>query len=714
MRLALLVHEPLMGCALALVALAAPIGCAAWLRRQALLAPSRDVAPAWFGYARRAQWLVIGTWLLWLVALSISGADQNLPRVLRPERDGWTSVVRWMLTVIPPALASLGIQALTHDVQRRLRGSETTLSEHLRSSLLQLAALIVPFSLLLLTPIAFLTHHAALGALSAVGVVLSRMWLLRLHADALGLEPLSVTTGPLRDCLFDLARRARVPIRQLYVLPTTRGRLANAFAMNGGSVILTDYLLEHLSEREVAATLAHEIGHLRAGHPRKLALTLVASAVVSAAILPSLAENVGLSRVLAIVLSVLLSGFVTMLVARRFERTADAAAIELTRDPESLITALVRLSRVNHVPLDWGAWAERGLTHPSTVRRAHAIGRRAGLPAARVEELLHHTPPVDQRFALDVPKLGDRFFTALWKARVNANGVVVLLALYGLVPAAVVAMLRSDMPLPGTRLAAIVLAALAGIAVTLGATDALAVRPYAALRRRITEQRRRRGLDADRCGGWFVGLSPSAEPRLYDFHGDWDVGHLFPMRQRLCYVGEATRFELSRADIVSIDPVPGLPNWISAPRVLVTWRDAATDRGGVVSFRPADVSSLASIRARSRALLERLRGWHRNVVTPNADPVIEPLGLPRDGEVTSLDPAALHTPAAILRTFVLSGLAAAVAAAVLGLSFDTRMQGFLDALLATWAVAAFHRAPWWIRARPRKTRAAEPALGRAA
>ena len=433
-RLALLVHEPLMGGAIALLALAAPIGCAAWLRRQALRAPSRDVAPAWFGYARRAQWLVIGTWLLWLIALSISGADQGLPRALRPERDGWTAMVRWMLTVIPPALASLGIQAITHDVQRRLRGSETTLSEHLRSSLIQLAALIVPFSLLLLTPIAFLTQHAALGALSAIGAVLSRMWLLRLHADALGLEPLSVTTGPLRDCLFDLARRAGVPIRQLYVLPTTRGRLANAFAMSGGSVILTDYLLEHLSEREVAATLAHEIGHLRGGHPRKLALTLVASAVAWASVLPPVAENIGLSRVFAIVLSVLLSGFVTMLVARGFERAADAYAVELTRDPESLITALVRLSRVNHVPLDWGAWAERGLTHPSTVRRAHVIGRRAGLTAARVEELLHHTPPVARRFALEVPKLGDRFFTALWKARVNANGVVVLLALYGWFP----------------------------------------------------------------------------------------------------------------------------------------------------------------------------------------------------------------------------------------------------------------------------------------
>src|SRR5262249_21428975 len=40
--------------------------------------------------------------------------------------------------------------------------------------------------------------------------------------------------------------------------------------------------------------------------------------------------------------------------SRRFERTADRGAIALGGDPEALISGLVKLSRLNHVPIAWG------------------------------------------------------------------------------------------------------------------------------------------------------------------------------------------------------------------------------------------------------------------------------------------------------------------------------------------------------------------------
>src|SRR5437667_462728 len=84
------IHDPRIGIPFALLALASPIGAAAWLRRRALAAPARDVAAAWFGYARRAQWLVIGAWLAWIVALSLTGADRAAAPALRPRPAGWT------------------------------------------------------------------------------------------------------------------------------------------------------------------------------------------------------------------------------------------------------------------------------------------------------------------------------------------------------------------------------------------------------------------------------------------------------------------------------------------------------------------------------------------------------------------------------------------------------------------------------------------------
>ena len=698
----------------AVFTLALPVAIAAWLRRRALAAPATDVAAAWFGYARRAQWLVIGGWLSWITVLSLTGAHRAVTVALHASGAGEVGFALWLLSVVPPALSSLAIQTLTHDVQRRLRGSDWTLSEHLRCSLWQLAALLVPMSLLFFAPIAFLTGHAALGAFAAIGVLLTRMWFLRLYTEALGLAPHAVTTGPLRDRLFDLARRAGVPLRQLYVIPTTRGRLANAFAMNGGSVMLTDYLLDHLSEREVTAALAHEIGHLRYGHPRRLALTLVLSLGGACLATQLLGTWFALSSTLTLPLAIVIASFVTLLVTRGFERVADAAAIDLTGDPEALITALARLSQLNHVPLDWGAWAERSLTHPSTRRRAHAIGRRAGLDPARVDQLLASLPPAASRFSVEMPEPGERPYSTLWKARVATNIGLILLGLQAVIPTAVIAMLRSDHPSLLARLATGVLAAITGAAVTLGAVDALAVRPYLALRRRIVERSIARGLDPERCGGRFVGLAPTREARLYEHTGDWDVGHLFLMRQRLCYLGEESRFELKRAQVISIELAPGLPGWISAPRVVVTWHDPARGTEGALAFRPAEVVSLAATAAESRGLCDRLRGWQRGVVSPNPDPALEPLGPPPTGAVTSLAAATMVAPAAIARTLILCGLAAAAACAILGVSFDSSGPGFLDALLATWAVALFHRAPYWMRAAARGTPAAERALDRAA
>jgi Zn-dependent protease with chaperone function len=46
------------------------------------------------------------------------------------------------------------------------------------------------------------------------------------------------------------------------VLDGRRVRMANAFALSGGRIAITDYLLAHLEPREVLAVLAHEVAHL--------------------------------------------------------------------------------------------------------------------------------------------------------------------------------------------------------------------------------------------------------------------------------------------------------------------------------------------------------------------------------------------------------------------------------------------------------------------
>src|SRR4029077_5667388 len=78
-------------------------------------------------------------------------------------------------------------------------------------------------------------------------------------------------------------------------------------------------------------------------------------------------------------------------IARRFEFVADATSVRTTGDPEAMITGLVKLHRLNLLPLQWGKWNEKLLTHPSTVRRAEAIARVAQIPNSYVAQLLERS-----------------------------------------------------------------------------------------------------------------------------------------------------------------------------------------------------------------------------------------------------------------------------------------------------------------------------------
>ena len=710
---ALVVDHPLAALGLVALVLVIPVIIAAWIRVRALAAPPTDVARAWFGFARQAQWLSIAGWFGWVAALTLTGVDRWTSTGLRYAGGAGLALGLIVLWVVPPALAGLAIQAITYDVQRRLRGSEWTLSEHLRCAVWQLAALLVPLALLGLTPVAFLTGHTSLAVISAIGVLVTRILFLRLYSQTLGLAPHAVTTGPLRDRLFDLGTRAGVPVRQLYVMPTTRGRIANAFAVQGGTVILTDYLLDHLSEREVVATLAHEIGHLKHDHPRRLVFTLIVSVMGAFALMSGLESWVRMPAALAAPIAIALATLATTLVARGFERVADRLAVDLTQDPEALITALTRLSRLNHVPLDWGKWAEKSLAHPSVVRRARAIAKHGGLPESRVSELLAALPPAEPRFTIGVRSKDQRLFSSLWKARTASNTGLTLLALYAVVPAITIALLHTDHPSLTLRAVGIAVAAILGIALSLAALNALALRPMLALRKRMFDRWVRRGIDPERCGGLFVGLSPGREPRIYENFAEWDVGLLFLTRQRLCYVGEETRFELTRAHVVSIALGPGLPAWISAPRVIVTWRDESRGLEGSCALVPVAVRTLGSIASEAGALCDRMRGWQRGVTGAHPDPAFEPMGPPPTGAVTSIAPATLVAPRALIHSVVLCTLASAAASVIVGLKFDGTI-GYPDALIATLAVALFHRLPFWLRPRGAADRAAEATLDRAA
>src|SRR5262249_36513343 len=145
-------------------------------------------------------------------------------------------------------------------------------------------------------------------------------------------------------------------------------RMANAFARSGHNILLTDYLLEKLDRAEVDGIIAHELAHLKHDHPKKLGFALMGGcgAMFAATYLPWPARLQPLQDVLWVIVPLLVMYFFS----RRFEFAADATGAWLTGNAEASITGLVKVHRLNLIPIRWGKWDERLLTHPSTVRRA--------------------------------------------------------------------------------------------------------------------------------------------------------------------------------------------------------------------------------------------------------------------------------------------------------------------------------------------------------
>ena len=130
-------------------------------------------------------------------------------------------------------------------------------------------------------------------------------------------------------------------------------------------IVLFDTLIQQLTEPELAAVLAHEIGHYKKGHvPRMLALSAL-STLAGFYVISLLAKQDWFYRAFgfgyepgqiapALLLFALLAGVVTFWLSplahwwsRRFEYEADAYAARTMNEIRSLIGALRKLNEKN-------------------------------------------------------------------------------------------------------------------------------------------------------------------------------------------------------------------------------------------------------------------------------------------------------------------------------------------------------------------------------
>ncbi len=176
----------------------------------------------------------------------------------------------------------------------------------------------------------------------------------------------------LYDIVQKLSLKANIPLPKIYIIPDPT---PNAFATGrnpqNAAVAVTEGLLDLLDEEEVEAVLAHEISHVK--HYDILIGTIAATIAGAIAFLANIMQFGAMfagrdeerpNPFLMILLSIILpiaAAIIQMAVSRNREYLADEGAARITKHPQWLQSALIKLQKYN----------ERGMLHEASQQSAH-------------------------------------------------------------------------------------------------------------------------------------------------------------------------------------------------------------------------------------------------------------------------------------------------------------------------------------------------------
>jgi heat shock protein HtpX len=202
------------------------------------------------------------------------------------------------------------------------------------------------------------------------------------------------------------------------------------------SITVTRGLIDALDDDEIEAVLAHELTHIRNGDVRMLVIAVVIAGVISffgELVFRSLMYNrwggsrgggdrkgggAGIAILIAIgliVLAWILSIVIRFALSRRREYLADAGAVELTKKPDAMISALRKIEGRGDIPSANSAVMEMCIddprtgfanlfdTHPSIDARVAALVEFAGGHDPGPLEIASPVATGEEQIAQDAP-----------------------------------------------------------------------------------------------------------------------------------------------------------------------------------------------------------------------------------------------------------------------------------------------------------------------
>ena len=202
--------------------------------------------------------------------------------------------------------------------------------------------------------------------------------------------------GSLRERLLKLAERTDFGAQSIQVMDgSKRSRHSNAFFTGFGrfrKIVLFDTLVAQLTEPELEAVLAHEIGHYKKKHIPKLLAWFGLSSLAGLFAVSVLARQDWFYRAFgfepgniapALLLFGLLAGIFTFWLSpllhawsRRYEYEADAFAAQVMKEARPLIGALRKLTEKNLSNLTpHPIYSAFYYSHPTLLERERAVAK---------------------------------------------------------------------------------------------------------------------------------------------------------------------------------------------------------------------------------------------------------------------------------------------------------------------------------------------------
>lgn len=236
----------------------------------------------------------------------------------------------------------------------------------------------------------------------------------RLILRMYGARLLTYAEAPaLYDLVTELSRHAGVGnTPRLYYIPST---IMNAFSVGSpadSAIALTDGLLRHLSWREIAGVMGHEVGHVRHNDLWIYAAADVLTRITSALslfgqllvvlYLPVLflsRTRIPVLILLVLIFAPTLSMLMQLALSRTREFAADLAAVELTGDPAGLASALQKMDQYQRGLWDTLLLPGRKVPEPSALRTHPRTEKRV----ERLQALAHGQPFAHDRTASVLP-----------------------------------------------------------------------------------------------------------------------------------------------------------------------------------------------------------------------------------------------------------------------------------------------------------------------